>query len=95
MATDGNHLRKNSDASASNYAITAMFASSEAKTADLDKRMIGVTPSMRFFHLGTSRVRFDASRSRLDVTSRESQNAAQTTSHRLSGYHVVLTKILF
>ena len=32
------------------------------------KTTAGVSPSMRFFHLATSRLRFDASRSRLDVT---------------------------
>ena len=36
------------------------------------KTMIGVTPSMRVFGLGSRRLRFDASGSRLDVTSRVS-----------------------
>ena len=33
------------------------------------KTTLGVTPSMRVFHLGTSRLRFVASRSRLELTS--------------------------
>ena len=37
---------------------------------DLKEKMLGASPSMRFFHLGASRPRFGASRSRLDVTTR-------------------------
>ena len=51
------------------------------------KTMIGVTPSMRFFHLGSRRLRFGASRSRLDVTSDDPSSgstrvAALVTSRR-------------